>query len=248
MQEAKTKRPTSRRPRKDAGSPEPVGPTGGMPTNDAVCGHSGCGRMCNVRYVGPTSHVHDHHIIHAARGIAHVWTAAIVAGLAVVLTGAIAYASVEAVPSAPRQTLSFLTREIKQMNQHLEQIETVLRELDSARASMRRPGVPSELLSCVDRCAKSIEVLFPGAPLDIHKRIVQCVAEHCDGTNPIQREDRAVAPTTKSSTPTSSRSSSCVAECATRMDVCTQDAARDPAANAACVDANDICDQACGLL
>lgn len=62
----------------------------------SVCGHSGCNRSCNVRYVGPVSHIRDHHVLHAARGVTHVWSAAVVSGLAVVLTGAIAYSGVEA--------------------------------------------------------------------------------------------------------------------------------------------------------
>lgn len=40
--------------------------------------------------------MHNHFIVHAARGVTHVWTAAIVAGLAVVLTGSIAYTAVHA--------------------------------------------------------------------------------------------------------------------------------------------------------
>lgn len=38
----------------------------------------------------------DHHAMHAANGMTHVWAAAIVTGLAIVLTGAVAYTQVEA--------------------------------------------------------------------------------------------------------------------------------------------------------
>jgi len=93
MVEAKTKR-TVRRVKKAAHSPIPTGPIGGL--GGSTCGHSGCDSACRVRYVGPVTNIRDHHIIHAARGVAHVWTAAIVAGLAVVLTGAIAYTAVQA--------------------------------------------------------------------------------------------------------------------------------------------------------
>lgn len=64
--------------------------------SDPECGHGGCGHQCNVHYVGPTSPIRDHHIMHAAKGVTHIWGATIVTGLALVLTGAIAYNAVEA--------------------------------------------------------------------------------------------------------------------------------------------------------
>jgi hypothetical protein len=66
------------------------------PTKVGPCGHSHCGDVCRVRYIGPVSNMRDHHILHTARGVSHIWTAAIIAGLAVVLTGAVAYSSVNA--------------------------------------------------------------------------------------------------------------------------------------------------------
>lgn len=91
----RAKRPAPRRrsvAMEDASSPAPtdIGP---------VCGHdsmSCSGGTCGVRYVGPTTHIRDHHAVHAARGVSHVWTAAIVSGFAVVLTGAIAFTAVNA--------------------------------------------------------------------------------------------------------------------------------------------------------
>jgi len=82
---------------KDA--PEPAGPTGGSAKADAAyptCGHDACGAECKVRYVGPVSSMRDHHILHAAHGTSHIWAAAIIAGLAVVLTGAIAFSVAQA--------------------------------------------------------------------------------------------------------------------------------------------------------
>ena len=76
------------RGKKAANSPSPstVGP----------CGHSHCAEVCRVRYIGPVTPIRDHHILHVARGVSHIWTAVIIAGLAVVLTGAIAFSSVNA--------------------------------------------------------------------------------------------------------------------------------------------------------
>jgi len=96
MPTAKTKRKTTTRKRstrskKDASSPIPSGP--GMCGHESgACGPDGCG----VRYVGPVSSMRDHHAMHAARGSAHIWAAAVTTGLALVLTGAIAYNAVEA--------------------------------------------------------------------------------------------------------------------------------------------------------
>jgi len=67
-------------------SPSTVGP----------CGHSHCAEVCRVRYIGPVTPIRDHHILHVARGVSHIWTAVIIAGLAVVLTGAVAFSSVNA--------------------------------------------------------------------------------------------------------------------------------------------------------
>lgn len=72
---------------------------GGMSSAGADCGHagSGCnGGVCQVHYVGPTSQISDHHTMRAAHASSHIWAAAIVSGLAVVLTGVVAYSSVEA--------------------------------------------------------------------------------------------------------------------------------------------------------
>jgi len=87
MGEIKKKKTVRRAGKKAANSPAPC---------DAACGHSGCGPSCQVRYVGPTSHVRDHHALHAARGASHIWMAAIVTGFALVLTGAIALSATQA--------------------------------------------------------------------------------------------------------------------------------------------------------
>lgn len=75
-----------------ASSPEPEGVVQGGGT----CGHGGCTTGCRVRYVGQTSHLRDHYAMHAARGMTHIWSATIITGLAVVLTGVIGYSVVQA--------------------------------------------------------------------------------------------------------------------------------------------------------
>ncbi len=105
---------------KAGSSPIPKGPCGGFTEESNVCGHMGCsGSKCKVRFVGPTSHIRDHHIVHAARHASHIWSAAIVTGLAVVLTGAIGYAAFGA--ETPT-----MFGEFQQLNQRLDKIESML--------------------------------------------------------------------------------------------------------------------------
>src|SRR5260221_14336156 len=116
MVEAKTKKVTSRSRRKAANSPIPSGPMSDM--GGGTCGHSGCsGGTCKVRFVGPTSSMRAHPIMHAAHGASQVWTAAIVAGLAVVLTGAIAYTAVQAQTDvAPNTENASVLQQLVQIN------------------------------------------------------------------------------------------------------------------------------------
>ena len=88
MKEAKPKKRVIKRRTKAANSPsaQPI----------SSCGHSHCDTHCRVRYVGPTSRIQDHHILHTARGVAHIWTATIIAGLAIVITGTVAFTTVSA--------------------------------------------------------------------------------------------------------------------------------------------------------
>ncbi|MCC7357764.1 hypothetical protein IT408_04675 [Candidatus Uhrbacteria bacterium] len=123
-----SKKPVRRVVRKAAHSPVPEG----MNAHEPSCGHGGCGVSCSVRYVGPTSHVRDHHIFHTARGVGQVWTAAIVAGLAVVLTGAIAWSTVDA-QSRPAvdTTNSAIRQSVEQLGKRLDRIEEMLKMLTS---------------------------------------------------------------------------------------------------------------------
>jgi hypothetical protein len=90
----------------------------------SVCGHSGCDDMCKVRYAGPTSHPRDHRMHEIASGVKHVWTASVVAGLAVVLTGVIAFNAVQA-ETAPK---------VKNLN---EAVAAIWRKLDVIDANVK---------------------------------------------------------------------------------------------------------------
>jgi hypothetical protein len=89
------------------------------------CGHSECSDNCRVRHIGPTSHIRDHHVLHAARGVAHIWSAVIIAGFAVVLTGAISYH----VANAENQKTEQNYRE-NSTEQIINKIESLERRLD----------------------------------------------------------------------------------------------------------------------
>jgi hypothetical protein len=110
--QTKAKKPSRR---KAGNSPIPSGP---------VCGHSGCGGNCNVRYAGATTHVRDHYIHQAAQGVKHVWMAAVVAGFAVVVTGSIAYTAAQA-ETAPR--VKNLNEAVTAIYRKLDRIETLIK-------------------------------------------------------------------------------------------------------------------------
>lgn len=117
---------TSRRSPSKASAAIPVGPVGG-----STCGHDGCERACRVRYAGPTSPIHNEHIIHAARGASQVWTAAIVAGFAVVLTGAIAFSAVQAETSATDPTTLMLLS-LRRIEMRLDRMEPKVNKILAA--------------------------------------------------------------------------------------------------------------------
>ena len=133
MGELKLKK-TVRRRALAANSPEPTGP---VPPTDPACGHGGCGMECKVRYVGPTSHMRDHHIVHAARGMTHVWTAAIVTGFAIVLTGAVAFNAVQAKTSTEVQDSQAvlkedLTRSVQTLSERISVMEESLKRVEAS--------------------------------------------------------------------------------------------------------------------
>ncbi len=137
MGELKPKKPVvRRRVMKASNSPEPMGPLGnsGDESMGSTCGHSDCGRNCAVRYVGPTSHLRDHHIIHAARGVTHIWSAAIITGFAIVLTGAIALNSAQAASEKRAVQTQMMAKqdssaEIMRLTKKVESMEALLKRV-----------------------------------------------------------------------------------------------------------------------
>lgn len=136
MGELKAKKPVRRRVIKAGNSPEPMGPIGGSSADEAgsICGHGSCGQQCAVRYVGPTSSMRDHHALHAARGVTHIWSAAIITGFAIVLTGAIAFNAAQA--STERRTVvaqaevkDDVAREIRKLTVRLEAMDALLKKV-----------------------------------------------------------------------------------------------------------------------
>ena len=136
MEDMKPKRRTVRRrtavtfdDMPEGGSPEPAGPTG------TVCGHGGTcvGPQCNVRYAGPTSHIRDHHVFHASRGISHIWLAVLVSGFALVITGAVAWTSVDAKENARIELTAKMDASKEEVNMmivnRLDNLERALKEV-----------------------------------------------------------------------------------------------------------------------
>ena len=123
---------------KDA--PEPAGPTGGSMEADTPCppcGHSACGKVCKVRYVGPVSSMRDHHILHAAQGASHIWAAAIIAGLAVVLTGAIAFSVAQAQTDMRIEDVGFsvkqgVGKDVRNMAQEIAGLKAQIQQMSAS--------------------------------------------------------------------------------------------------------------------
>src|SRR5690349_8895228 len=81
------------RRKKAANTPIPTGKG-----NDPTCGHDGSctSDACYVTYAGPVSRFHDHHMIVAARNTAHIWPAAVITSLALLVTASFAFSAVNA--------------------------------------------------------------------------------------------------------------------------------------------------------
>ncbi len=91
----------------------------------------------HVRYVGPTTHLNDHRLIHAAKGLSNVWTAAIVAGLGVVLTATIAYGSVQAQEERHAEQVAEPTKaELRALNDRIYGMEL---KMEALEAKLKQP-------------------------------------------------------------------------------------------------------------
>lgn len=98
-----------------------------------VCGHEGCDTSCNVRYVGAVSQITDHHIVKASHATSHIWAAAVISGLAVVLTGAIAYTSVQAESNQSPAAIQASTATHDDVNVLLDRIVQLQDEIEQTR-------------------------------------------------------------------------------------------------------------------
>lgn len=70
--------------------------------------------------------------MHVARGVSHIWTAVIIAGLAVVLTGAVAYSSANAASQQQddlrtAKSTGLLLDEMRRMSDRLDALEEEVR-------------------------------------------------------------------------------------------------------------------------
>lgn len=104
-----------------------------MAAHGSVCGHEGCDTICNVRYVGAVSQITDHHIIKASHASSHIWAAAVISGLAVVLTGAIAYTSVQAESSSSQTAMQASSATHDDINVLLDRLVQLQDEVEQTR-------------------------------------------------------------------------------------------------------------------
>jgi len=120
------------RRKKAANAPMPSGPG-----NDPTCGHDGSctAAACNVTYAGPVSRMHDHHMVVAARNTSHIWPAAVITSLALLVTGSLAFSSVQASQDAKTAALEKQTAnraDVDRIVQQLNRIEAIVAETRDA--------------------------------------------------------------------------------------------------------------------
>lgn len=108
------------------------------PMAQGTCGHDNCGTDCNVRYVGPVSHVNDHHIIRTAHAASHIWAAAVISGLAVVLTGTVAFTSVQ----AESNKVAVAQKAVAASRADVEQVLNRLNQLDRQMFTLKQACAP----------------------------------------------------------------------------------------------------------
>lgn len=124
-----------RRSMKAGASPVPCGP-------GSTCGHDGCkGLSCRVKYVGPVSSLSDHHAFTASRGSTHIWAAALITSLALVVTGTVAFQSVEASQTKRAEVLSKQTANRSDIAELKEMIRRTDAKIDQIlNANVAKPS------------------------------------------------------------------------------------------------------------
>lgn len=108
------------------------------PMAQGTCGHDNCGTSCNVRYVGAVSHINDHHIVRTAHASTHIWAAAVISGLAVVLTGTVAFTSVQ----AESNKVAVAQKAVAASRADVEQVLNRLNQLDRQMLTLKQACAP----------------------------------------------------------------------------------------------------------
>jgi hypothetical protein len=142
MSDLPTKKTVRRK--KAANTPIPSGPGSKGPT----CGHDGnCSAdNCMVTYAGPVSRMHDHHMVVAARNTSHIWPAAVITSLALLVTGSLAFSSVQAAQDARTAALEKQAAnraDIDRIVQQLNRIEAIVTE---TRDAVKGQPTPREMM------------------------------------------------------------------------------------------------------
>lgn len=121
-----------------------------------TCGHEGkcTANACHVTYAGPVSRLQDHHMIVAARGTTHIWPAAVITSLALLVTGSVAFYSVDAAQTERASALQkqAATRaDIEKLTEQMNRIEAlttdILKEVKpelSAEDMIKKVNAPVE--------------------------------------------------------------------------------------------------------
>lgn len=147
--------------------------------------------------------MHNHHIVHAARGASHIWAAAIVAGLAVVLTGSIAFSAVQA-EEQQRDPTTLMLLALRRIEMRLDRMEPKINKIMAALQGGNVTGTvmmedkkmekPSTSNVCMEQCGTSMAAcmkeanskmescLKAGDGADMSEEAKAAMKESCEAT------------------------------------------------------------------
>ncbi|HVM91101.1 MAG TPA: hypothetical protein VMU11_04375 [Verrucomicrobiae bacterium] len=144
------------RRRKASSTPIPTGPG----SSGATCGHDGScsANNCQVTYAGPVSRMQDHHMVVAARNTSHIWPAAVITSLALLVTGSLAFSSVQAAQDAKTAALEKQAAnraDIDRIVQQLNRIEAIVTE---TRDAVKTQPTPRQMMDGMNGLPKANDV------------------------------------------------------------------------------------------
>jgi hypothetical protein len=175
--------------------------------------------------------------MHAAYGASHVWAAAIIAGLAVVITGAIAF-NTQAATTDAAPSLSAVFAGIQKLNARMDHVDAALAKISVQCAGTQQAGGQNSNTdqnpnggSCADRCRNAQATGSADFNLDA------CI-KNCQ--NPLTPPSASTT-----GTQTGQTGNSCLVTCSQSTLSCLKAAGDSSSSRQKCLDADKSCRSAC---